>query len=456
MEQYEETTEGKHYVYIPKVETPRKVIKVICALLNTYNGGCIYLGIDKKQFIHGIDPRMLDMIRDSISIIEPYPNRFIHFPTGSKYVTEDGKVGVEIYVSKGTELYYISGSTPQYCVYYKNKVFTYTDKSLAKVLSDYTYSKLPFILDYEPSDYAKRIELRKIQESNGVEIHTIGELPNGPFFYKYIDLETFLISLKANTLRFNEPSKWPDKYESRFYNAEYSPIGVAPSDTPFLYACCLTYSRESEAAWKVYSYQKTGLGAHCVELRIKRTLFRERLVKKLNNYRVFLGLVNYKDSSFINTIHAPYIIKDGNTIPTEHYDEYFKYFSLYSYLNLLLLKREAFNHEKEIRFFIIPNDANNREKSHYVNDKLVSCSEPKDVEIDWLDILDAIQIDSNCSDVEREILTERINNLVDARDDLSNEAKAALKKKLEPTPFDVYGKAEKITIGETIRVKNGE
>ena len=42
--------------------------------------------------------------------------------------------------------------------------------------------------------------------------------------YKYMSLDSFIVSLVNHTWRFVEPKKWKDKYEGRFYNADYSKV----------------------------------------------------------------------------------------------------------------------------------------------------------------------------------------------------------------------------------------
>ncbi|WP_337671680.1 AlbA family DNA-binding domain-containing protein [Prevotella sp.] len=44
--------------------------------------------------------------------------------------------------------------------------------------------------------------------------------------YKYMTIEAFLMSLYTKTWRFFEPSKWNDKYEQRFYCANYQIDGA--------------------------------------------------------------------------------------------------------------------------------------------------------------------------------------------------------------------------------------
>ena len=75
--------------------------------------------------------------------------------------------------------------------------------------------------------------------------------------------------------------------------------------------------------------------------------------------------------------------------------------------------------------------------------------------INWLDILDSIQIDSNCSQVEQDILCNTINYLIDKRKKgLTEGERNELKQRLRPIPFDVYGKVANINVGENIIINN--
>ena len=93
--------------------------------------------------------------------------------------------------------------------------------------------------------------------------------------YKYMTLDAFLTSLYCKTWRFFEPSKWNDKFEQRFYCANYT-FPRAVGNTPQLFATCLTRERNNEAAWKVYSNGQ-GLGAHCLQLELDIVELRKQL-----------------------------------------------------------------------------------------------------------------------------------------------------------------------------------
>ena len=81
--------------------------------------------------------------------------------------------------------------------------------------------------------------------------------------------------LYTGTWRFFEPNKWQDKYERRFYCADYQ-FPNAHEAAPKLFATCVTRERNSEASWKVYA-GGTGLSQHCLQLELNLVEFRKQL-----------------------------------------------------------------------------------------------------------------------------------------------------------------------------------
>jgi hypothetical protein len=200
------------------------------------------------------------------------------------------------------------------------------------------------------------------------------------FVYKYMTLDAFIVSLYSKSWRFFEPNKWNDKFERRFYCANYQMTNVQASSTPKLYATCVTRTRNSEAAWKVYSHGE-GLGSHCVQLELDVDKLRAEL--NSNDYGIAEKSVRYKSENLILQIH--------NRTST-HYNEYFSNFSLCKFLNLLTLKREAYSYEHEVRFFAIPKTnatRSNGNKSDY-----------EDLKIDWSKVINKVRIDKACTNAE--------------------------------------------------------
>ncbi len=233
-------------------------------------------------------------------------------------------------------------------------------------------------------------------------------------FYKYMDMETAIKCLSNSSIRFVEPSSWQDKYERRFYKADYSKIPDGNGNSPFLYAHCVTTKRNNAAAWQIYTYGKVGLGARCVQFVIDKKAFRSQLLSSLDQtYSIYEGEASYLSTEEINALHK----KDSL-----HYDDIFINYTLEKYLSLLLVKRNDFIFEEEVRLFIIPNKTNvkNTHNPQYV-----------DITVDWPKVLKEIRVDSSCTDVEFEMFKNICSNIIDKR---------KIKK------YNVYGKQERIAV----------
>lgn len=272
------------------------------------------------------------------------------------------------------------------------------------------------------------------------------------YFFKYMDLESALLSLRYGSLRFVEPTRWEDKYEGRFYNAKYQNVSSSAADTPFLYASCMSYKAHNEAAWKVYSYGKVGLGAHCVQFKINRNLFRKELVtsKSIKSGSIiYEGLVTYASESIISNIHKKNSKKNGISYPNVNYGTFFYAFGLEEYLNLLLLKRDYFQHENEIRFFIVPRKAPKPKGKVSLKNGSLVYGDAVNIEIDWANIIDEIRIDSNCTQLEFDIFKDACLELLMKSNRYSSSNKREqkkLEKKFTPIKTDVYGKRHSVTI----------
>ena len=251
---------------------------------------------------------------------------------------------------------------------------------------------------------------------------------------------------KEGSLRFVEPTKWDDRYEGLFYNCKYtnnsgSLNGSIPD--PIIYAHCFSTKQDNEAAWKIYTYGKTGLGSICVEFKLNRFKFRSELIKPIiQGYGLYVGKVDYQPQSTIERIYKPRILMAGHWRENPDYEKYFSGYTLYNYLNLLLLKREAFSHEEEIRYFINPRKTG---KKSFVNKKneFVQKNDPIDVPIDWISLIEEVRI-GKCTDLEYSLLKDRLFDLIDKSTSIID--KNLAKEQLTPIRYDVYACTQKIKI----------
>ena len=235
---------------------------------------------------------------------------------------------------------------------------------------------------------------RNIGKYSQKNCYYLGERNTNRFLYKYMDLETAIISLTNGSVRFVEPYAWQDKYEGRFYAASYAQVKGATGNTPPVLACCLTYAPVNEASWKVYSYGKTGLGAHCVQFKINKRAFREAVSMSAKGFRLYEGQVNYElDNYQIQHIHQHFMSSGREN---ELFLEFFRNFDLTSYLSLLLIKRQAFRHEQEVRYFLVPEKEEIYSKGHLG---------PRNITVSWTKFLEDVMVDESCSCTELSILS---------------------------------------------------
>lgn len=175
-------------------------------------------------------------------------------------------------------------------------------------------------------------------------IKHIGTYTNCKCLYKYLPLDSFRKCLKGNTILFQQPTKWKDPFEARFYNANYNNIQSKGKFSKKFFACCVTKKSCCEAAWRMYSedYENNPCIQVCLAIGQVRYFLNQFAVN--NNTWIYEGNIKYDLSDKeISTLHLK---------TNAYHDEFFKDFTLGKYLNLMLLKRQAFEYEDEVRFFI--------------------------------------------------------------------------------------------------------
>lgn len=199
--------------------------------------------------------------------------------------------------------------------------------------------------------------------------------------YKYMTMDVLISCLENKSWRFWEPRKWADKYESRFYCADYSLLNAEPDSVQRVYATCVTRNKNNEAAWKVYA-GKEGMQAHCVQLELDLSALLDELFK--SRCKIFERKVQYLDEYKILHLHET---------TNASYEEFFQDFDFGCFLNLMALKRDAYTYENEVRFFAT---------EQVTEDRSYGKMKPfyKDLTIDWGKVIKSMRIDKNCSDSE--------------------------------------------------------
>lgn len=381
------------------------VVNQICGFLNAGLGRIIIGYSEQEQYIgvknaNNVVERILSDVRESIQ------------PNATNYVSawvenRDNKDVVVIDIKHIPEKKFsvVSHKGKAYYVRVGDRTLRTGSEEAANKCLNSKISGLAISEEWKPSDGQAMNDLQAIAKKNQVILYKIGDVSKGNYLYKYMSLEAALLSIENSNIRFIEPSSWDDAYESRFYNADYHNIANGSANSPKLYACCMTSKNENEAAWKIYSHNASGLASRCVRFKISKSKLRLSLASNLRNCTLYIGPVEYKRRWIIDNIDKR---QDPQGNPTE-YDKYFKYFSLDNYINLLLLKRPEFDHEKEVRMFII--EPNSAYQDKYWSGNKGTKPDYKPVSLDWSDILEGVDIDKKCSDYEKLLLVRSIANL---------------------------------------------
>ena len=141
-------------------------------------------------------------------------------------------------------------------------------------------------------------------------------------------------------------SSWDDPYENFFLKSLINARGKEFSfieDQTHMYGCCWTLSCETDAMWRIYSSENVGL-------KIKSTAI-----------KLFNPFISYElgfKSMMINIGKVKYYLKDEIEVILKDL-EYFKSFPL-NIARLIMstqfLKRDSFEHEKELRLIMFNKD----------------------------------------------------------------------------------------------------
>ncbi len=215
------------------------------------------------------------------------------------------------------------------------------------------------------------------------KLHTIGSANRKHNLYKYMNAERAIQFIESKKICFVEPVVWNDPYEKRFYTADYSNFNDYKPPKK-IFCTCTTLNETSEAAWSIYSSNSTGLASRCVQFKFNRREF----LKTIDNFTVDNSFHFYEGSTVYDL--DDYTIKNLHKRESLLFKKIFEDFDLTKYLNLLLIKRRAFEYENELRYFILPNNIGK-------TDKLF-------IEFNIKELIKSISIDHKCSDFEYELI----------------------------------------------------
>lgn len=223
--------------------------------------------------------------------------------------------------------------------------------------------------------------------------------------YKYMDIESAIRFLETITMSYVEPSSWYDPFEKRFYNADFS--AIPNFRRPKLFASCFTKKPSNEASWVMYSYFKNGLASKSIRFELNPAVYYDMLDSygDLTKTRIIISDVNYSlPEQTIKALHK--------TSCTKH-SQYFSNFNVDKFIDLMLIKRKAFDYEKEVRIFIVPTPE--------TPENIVRAFEQTDrVEMGGkknllFHLVNSIMISPNCTPLETEMIQTKIDDITSGK-----------------------------------------
>ena len=163
-----------------------------------------------------------------------------------------------------------------------------------------------------------------------------------PPLFKHMPLVYAFDLLQNHHLWFASPESWKDPFEQRFYAAQYEDLTGARS-IPFpwkdkVLCTCFTTKSASEAHWKRGS-------TNSIMLHFDRGVLLKLLENLPNDFHVYIGKVEYmqtRDIQRANLSEIPFKERRPSKLNLNNYCA-----------RLLLLKRNAFSYEEEIRVMIV-------------------------------------------------------------------------------------------------------
>lgn len=151
---------------------------------------------------------------------------------------------------------------------------------------------------------------------------------------RIIPVGRFLEIIKTKTISMIKPKKWEDPFENLFLNGIFSIFGenATLEFHDSVYAQCWSLHTESDAMWRIYSPNKDGIKITTTPNKLLKSL--KASTKEYQDIKCFIGEVSYHEEDELRKIFDRIDIfsSDGTGIARS-----------------LLVKRNAFSHEKEVR-----------------------------------------------------------------------------------------------------------
>lgn len=172
--------------------------------------------------------------------------------------------------------------------------------------------------------------------------HLIGDITTDTVVYRVFPLmraEQLFADMQMTLVR---PEKWDDPCENQLYNLNLidektkKPVNIEHMRQSY-YGLCWTLAEESDAMWRIYSPDHTAVRFRTTIGRLRKAFIDSD--DPFASLKFFLGRVSYLSSNEFGTMFS-----DGGSCFSAILDT-----SGDSAIQSLLVKRDSFSHEKEIR-----------------------------------------------------------------------------------------------------------
>lgn len=157
--------------------------------------------------------------------------------------------------------------------------------------------------------------------------------------YRFLSFDSLVEMLVKEQLALVNTSRWDDPFENYFFNCHIYDRGVAMDYKEIatrMYGQCWTLTPESDALWRIYSSDKRGIRIRTTLANLFGVVNATSSDTPAESYdSIWMGKVEYRSEDDIREY-----MTSKKHMP--HIDSEFM-------IRSMLLKREAFEHEKEVR-----------------------------------------------------------------------------------------------------------
>jgi hypothetical protein len=171
-----------------------------------------------------------------------------------------------------------------------------------------------------------------------VQAHFIQRINSNTPIYRIFTLKRGLRTLVGKQLTLVRPSLWDDPYENALYQRN---IQTAQGESvsieelrDCLYAQCWTEDGNSDALWRIYSPSKNGFRATTTVGKLLKAISENKGIRKTD---CSIGKVNYCHQEIVEELFSRIELSD------------FTDSTGLRPIKFLLIKRNAFQHEREVR-----------------------------------------------------------------------------------------------------------